>query len=280
MNTTPIFAFPSDSPYANIFIKREDLSETGSHKFRYLKTQLERLKQEGIDKVVISTTGNAGITASHYAKPLGIKVFCLMSDQGDMNKAAQIEREGGFLVISRRARRYAEYISKQYNIPLLRTSRDQAALDGYRSLGEEILTQVPKVKAIVNFASSGTSSIGLFKAFENQTIMPAVHLACHSEQRNNPREESLQTLVKKTSGQRWEVSQEEVANAEKILKKYGLETGFESLCSFAVALKVKELYLPIAVIFSGKKWPEVDFQPQRSAATLQDIGQHWQQFTA
>src|SRR5690606_13199267 len=220
---TPLFRFPEDSPYRNIFVKREDLSETGSHKFRYLKSQLEGLKHQGIHQVVLSTTGNAGITASHYAKQLGMKVFCLMSDRGDMDKAAQIEERDGFLVLSSRPVRFAKYLSKKYQVPFLRGSMDDFVVEQYRSLGEEIQQQVPEVAAIVNFGTSGTSTVGLMSAWKES--WPALHLvqsgrsnsivkALHPEQipaitheepglEDTPRREELLEYIRKSKGDAW-----------------------------------------------------------------------------
>lgn len=274
---TPIFRFPEGSPYASVVIKREDLSETGSHKCRYLKAQLQKLKEQGVDKVVLSTTGNVGITASHYGKQLGIKVFCLMSEKGDMNKAAQIEKEGGFLVLSPRPKRFAEYLSKKYSVPLLRASREEDSLRAYASLGGEIKGQIPEAKAMVNFATSGTSSLGLALAYGAQ--VPAFHIV-HDVNQPIVRGEALQELVKKSGGDFWTVSDAEFREAEKILQSFDLETSREGISSFAAALKVKDRYDSIAVIFSGKKWPGSDFVPRRKANSLQDIDQHWQPFTA
>ena len=274
---TPIFRFPEGSPYASIVIKREDLSETGSHKCRYLKSQLEELKRQGIHRVVLSTTGNVGITASHYGKQLGINVLCLMSEKGDMDKAAQIEKGGGFLVASMRPKRFAEYFSKKYSVPLLRASREEDSLQAYASLGEEIKNQVPEAKAIVNFATSGTSSLGL--ALVYGADVPALHIV-HEANHEIVRNEELSPLVKKSGGDFWSISDAEFLEAEKILRSYDLETSWEGISSFAAGLKIKDRYDSTVVIFSGKKWPERHFSPKRKANTLEETDFFWKEFIA
>jgi len=268
---TPIYRFPDDSPLRHITIKREDLSETGSHKFRYLKSQLEAFKKQGINRVVLSTTGNVGITASHYGKQLGIEVICFMSKKCDMARAAQVEREGGRLIISSRPKRFAQYVSRKYTIPLLRASREDESILGYRSLGEELLEQVPEADAIVNFATSGTSSIGLMKAYEGKKV-PALHIA-HLEEQGIVRGDELADLVKKSQGALHAVSQEEQVSAEKILAEYGLETSYEGVCSFAAALKIQDQSSSLVVVFSGKKWDSSDFIPKCRAETLEEVDQ-------
>jgi tryptophan synthase beta subunit len=273
---TPIYRFPEDSPYKNIVIKREDLSETGSHKFRYLESQMKALKKQGVSQVVLSTTGNVGITASYYGKKLGIKVFCLMSDHSDMGRAAQVEKNGGFLVISSRPKRFAEYVSKKYGIPLLRASREEEALQNYRSLGEELLGQVPDATAVVNFATSGTSSIGLMQAYVGH-LLPALMIV-HETGHEIVRGEDLADLVKLTNGSFLTITQEEQDLAEKILTEYGLETSYEGVCSFAAGLKMKDHYASIVVLFSGKKWPAATADVGRRAETLEEIDQLWSKF--
>lgn len=275
---TPIYRFPEDSPYKNIVLKREDLSETGSHKFRYLGEQLLQLKKKGVNQVVLSTTGNVGITACHYGKKLGIQVFCLMSEKADMSRAAQVEKEGGFLVISSRPKRFAEYVSKKYGIPLLRASREEEAVQNYRSLGEELLGQVPDATAVVNFATSGTSSIGLMQAYVGHHL-PAL-LIVHDADHEIVRAEDLADLVKLTKGSFLTITQEEQDLAEKILTEYGLETSYEGICSFAAGLKIKDQYSSIVVLFSGKKWPEAHTDVGRHAETLEDIDQLWSKFSS
>lgn len=266
---TPIFRFPDDSPFRNIFIKREDLSETGSHKFRYLKSQMKALKEQVIQRVVLSTTGNVGISASHYGKKLGIEVVCLMSDKGDMDRAAQVEKEGGLLILSSRPKRFAQYLSRKYEVPLLRASREEDSLEGYRSLGQELIHQVPDAQAVVNFATSGTSSMGLLKAYEGKRS-PALHIV-HDEDHSIVRGEELAELVEQSGGAFHTVSKGEQEAAEKTLAEYGLETSYEGIASFAAALKIMDRYSSIVVIFSGKKWPAAEITSKYKANTLEEV---------
>lgn len=278
---TPLFSFPQDSPFSNVVLKREDASVLGSHKFRYYEKKLAQLKADGVEQVVLSTTGNAGITASHYGKKLGIRVFCLMHNQGSMNKAAQVEKEGGLLILSERPIRFAKYLAKRYEMPLLHISQDGEALDAYVSLGEELIEQVPDADAIVNFATSGTSSLGIMKAYENAgKPYPALHIAqsgkscgvvqeLHPEQidhldlqagvglSSSPRDEDLIACIAKTHGDAHYVSQEMLKKRAPgaVLASFGIQTSWEGECSFQAAQKLLNQYQKIVVILSGKHWP-------------------------
>lgn len=278
MDKTPIYRFPQVSPYKGIIIKREDLSETGSHKFRYLKTKLETLKKQGVEEIVLSTTGNAGITAAFYGKKLGITVTSVMSDRGDMSKAEQIKKNGGTLILSAQPVRTARELARKHAIPLIRASRDEEALKGYEMLGFELIEQVPNAQAIVNFCTSGTSSVGIMRAYERRGLsLPALHIvqsgrsasivkALHPEWvpanheqgsvgvRDTPRRKELLEWIKKSHGDAWYVREEEQRNAESVLKHDHLETSWEGVSSFAVAMKIAAQYDSVIVIFSGRKW--------------------------
>lgn len=278
MEKTPIFRFPQDCSFKTIVIKREDLSETGSHKFRYLKPKLEMLKKQDVKEVVLSTTGNAGITAAFYVKKLGVTVTAVMSDRGDMNKAEQIKKNGGTLILSAQPVRTAREIALKKHIPLLRASRDEEAIKGYETLGEELIEQVPNAKAIVNFCTSGTSSVGIMRAYERRGLpLPALYIVqngrsasivktLHPEQvpdnheqestgvRDTPRRKELLEWIKKSHGDAWYVTEGERGSAETLLKNYKLETSWEGVSSFAVGVKIAAQYDAVVVIFSGKKW--------------------------
>jgi len=293
---TPIYSFPQNSEFSGIVVKREDLSETGSHKFRYLEKQLQELKEEGADMVVLSTTGNAGISAAYYGKKLGMKVICLMSDKGDMNKAAEIEKNGANLIVTPRPIRFSKYIAKKFQVPLLRSSKDEVALAGYKSLGEEIIEQVPDADAIINFCTSGTSSLGLMKAYEERELkLPALHLvqsgksnslakALHPEQvpdsfsetqvglTDTARKDDLLNLIKKSGGDAWYISRS-ARKFQDPISKFQFDTSEEGLSCFEVATRIKDRYQQIVVVFSGKKWPSADFIPKISAESFTDIDQ-------
>lgn len=291
MVSTPLFRFPENSPFSRIILKREDLSFYGSHKFRYLEGFLKDLKKKGALRVVLSTTGNAGITASLIGKEIGLQVICLMSEKGSMSKAAQIEEAGGTIILSDRPLRFAKYIAKKYQIPMMRMSADEQASEAYRSLGKEIIDQVPVADAIVNFVTSGTSSLGISQSYEAVgKALPALHLvqsgkSCslvkelHPEQideleeeysvglSDTPHKETLLTLINDSQGDAHYISDEyrKKRGITQMLADAGIQTSWEGECSFAAALKLPESYQNIVVILSGKQWPDaLPKNPHRS----------------
>jgi threonine dehydratase len=303
-NSTPIFRFPEESPFANIILKREDESPYGSHKFRYLESLLKNLKDQGQTRVVLSTTGNAGITASLIGKKMEIQVICLMSDKGRMNKAAQIENAGGLLILTPRPIRFAKYIAKKYSVPMIRMSSDGQAAEAYESLGNEIIEQVPDADAVVNFATSGTSSLGIMKAYEaSSNALPALHLvqsgkSCsivrelHPEQidqielensvglSDTPHREALLEWINKSHGDAHYISQEyrKKRAVSQILADHDIQTSWEGESAFAAAMKITAEHKQIVVILSGKQWPEGEVETPHFTKTFEDIDAFWSEF--
>ncbi|MDP3975679.1 MAG: PLP-dependent lyase/thiolase [bacterium] len=297
--------------HPNILLKREDLSETGSHKWRYLKPRLEQLKKEGVTQVVISTSGNAGITASHYGKKLGIKVLCLVSEHGEMDKAAAIEQEGGFLVATSHPIHWAKYFSRKYGIHNLRGSEDPDAIEHYKTLGKEIIEQAPDANAVVNFCSSGISTLGILRSYEewaidenNATHIPRfilaqngrgaglVHLLKTEELPNGyenehpgppdlPLRVGLYRELCRLIGNDWRdayyVTNDQIDD---------MQTRFFTARESAASLFIAKYLLrkgtlegeKVVVIISGKAWTPVDFRPNHSIESIQDADNIYRTF--
>jgi mRNA interferase MazF len=153
-----------------MWLKRDDKSFCGSHKFRPMAWQLGNLaaiskSQIPISKVVVPTSGNAGIAAAMIGRELGIEVWCFVHPDVDRAKAVQIQKAGGKLFTSDRSVRYSGFVHKTQGIPRLRQSFDTGAVEGYWSLAAEIADQLPDCDAIFTFATSGTSSLGIYEGY-------------------------------------------------------------------------------------------------------------------
>lgn len=293
MIETPLLQFEEGSPYRQILIKREDQSLSGSHKFRYFDPRLEELRGKGEKLVVLSTTGNAGITASKIGKARGVEVFCLMSDKGDLNKAEAIRQLGGHVFLSSRPVRFAKYLAKKLGAPLLKTSEDGP--EYYESLGEELMAQVPDAEAVVNFATSGTSSLGIMQAHEKAgKKLPELHIvqagkSCSIAReflgeegaeweegvglRDTPRREEVLEWVRKSGGKAWYVLREEYTETQKELIEMNLDTSWEGAACFSVAKQLTLEYpdKKIVVIFSGKNWQDSPAENFQTIDSIEDV---------
>ncbi len=272
-----------------LYLKREDQSVTGSHKFRPLTYQMALAKEEGFSAVVISTSGNAGIAASAAGKKLGIKVFVFTSPHSEKAKLQEIQRQRGVLIESNRAIRLANYLAKKYKLPNLRPSLDDNAVEGYKSLGFELYEQMGDFDAVFSFTTSGASILGMDKAFqelEKQELIskkPQIHVVQSGERvsvaekfdirkerseslaglcgvKETRRTEELVKVIQDSGGSGWIVEDEEILTVEKTLAKHQIKTSYEGMASLAAivrASKEKDLG-KVVCIFSGKKWASDD----------------------
>ncbi|MCK5471706.1 PLP-dependent lyase/thiolase [Candidatus Gracilibacteria bacterium] len=149
-------------------VKREDVSITGSHKFRSLAYQLSCLRDRGTSKAVLSSSGNAAIAASKLLpENANLKLLVFLSKKTPSEKLAAIKFTKNLIpILSSRPLRLAKYTIKHFNLKDLRPSKDPNATIGFRSLGFEIFEQVPRIKNIFSFVTSGASICGIAEAYE------------------------------------------------------------------------------------------------------------------
>lgn len=158
----------------DFWLKREDLSPTHSHKFRSLIYQLSFLKSKGISKAVLSSSGNAAISASYYAKAAGIKIFTFLSDKTPVEKLAAIQADNIIPILSSKPLRLAKYAIKHFKLPDLKPSQDPAAAVGFETLGFELFEQNPAIQNIFSFATSFASLRGMQKVYEKLLEMSEI----------------------------------------------------------------------------------------------------------
>lgn len=236
----------------SVVLKREDLSCVGSHKFRPVGYQLEKAAEEKTP-VVISTSGNAGIALAQLAPRYKVHAFVIVDPRITEEKLSHIEPSEYVHVFScENAMRMANYISAKLGAMNLRPSKNDDALIGYQSLGDEILSQVPDVHAVFNYVTSGASLLGMDRAF----TLAGKHIALHGVQsggiaslgqsvvkpgehggalgvQKTRRSKSIQEAIERTGGQAWYASDEDILNITDLLKKYGVETSVEGAAVIA-----------------------------------------------
>lgn len=158
----------------NLYFKREDQNPTGSAKDRALPFQIENLIKNGYKSAVISSTGNAAISASFYCEKAGIPLTIFVSPKINPHKLSLIK---GNIITSKKAISDAIKFSKANNSYLLRQSTDPSAQIGYGEIARELLTQLPQVSSIFVPAGSGTTLLGISKILPNNikifTVQPA-----------------------------------------------------------------------------------------------------------
>lgn len=183
----------------SIYIKREDLNPSGSHKDRALIPFVDTLVKEGEREFCLSSSGNLAIAAALYAqihKSVKFHLFVpktlskekrerLFSycdprlDRGSRNKNKQeidfsfgfldsrlhgndsgVEKVGNVLVRwSKAPKRDAIKFARQQSIRLLRGSTDEGMLEGYHDLARELVEQADGKIGSIFMAVSSGTSL-------------------------------------------------------------------------------------------------------------------------
>lgn len=280
---TPEISAPDiakDLGFKELIFKREDLNPNGSHKDRLLAYQVSRAKENGEKVLIVSSSGNAAVSAAAYCRLAVIKLFVFVSPKTDKEKIARIAdfghstalRAGATIIVSRHARTLADLASKKFKIKNLRPSVDENSYYGLKSIAFEIFEHCGAVDAIFIPTSSASTILGIAEAFRDliklgeigktpeiyavQTskihpiaenfdknfIFEKESLARGIVSKNIPPEKLAKILkiIKNSNGGGAVVSNIEILKAEKILKKNNIETGCESAAGFAGAIKLKD----------------------------------------
>ncbi|MFC1780156.1 PLP-dependent lyase/thiolase [Patescibacteria group bacterium] len=182
-----------------LYLKREDINPTGSFKDRSLAYQLSAHLQEGKDKFVISSSGNAAISAISYSKLFKstLDVFVAKNIPADKlmrlldtaeitefnhsilqaDTPQLIEKNNLTIHFSKRAKSDSIKYARQNNSVLLRGSNDDLATVGFKTISYELIEQAKDADSIFIPCSSGTSTVGIYQGYNDmkQSSIP-IHI--------------------------------------------------------------------------------------------------------
>jgi threonine dehydratase len=173
-----------------IYLKREDQNITGSAKDRSISLQLETLIKQNYKEAVISSTGNAAISAQYFCNKFNIPLKIFVSPKTNPKKLELLKNYTTSLKPISDAFKYA----KINNAYLLRQSTDPTSIFGYSEIGNEILKQLPQVTSVFVPCGSGTTALGIAASIKNVWIVqPASHcpLASHYDKNYIPESETI-----------------------------------------------------------------------------------------
>jgi threonine dehydratase len=221
-----------------VYLKREDLNPTGSAKDRAIIFQIENLKRHGFKSAVISSTGNAAISASHFCHINQIKLTVFLSPKVNQNKLALIKKNNCQIIFSKKPISDAIKFSKKNNNYLLRQSTDPSALIGYQEIGKELINELPQITSIFVPVGSGTTLLGISQALnpsvkiyaikpENTTLTDALTV------KYQPLKSKIISAIKNSKGSELIIQNSEILEAQKILEKNQIKTSLEGAMAFA-----------------------------------------------
>lgn len=264
-----------------IIFKREDQNPTGSLKDRGMAYQVSWALSQGRKDLVISSSGNAAISAATYAHLAKIKLHAFVSPKISPGKFEQLQRLKVSVFSTPRPVSEAVKFSKKNNFLNLRPSSSAIGAQGYKSLAFELHQNLGKIESLFIPVSSGTALVGIAAGYKILGYLPRLHivqttavcplarlfdkdikssgrsLAEGLVAKTTPRKDEIIQLVKNSGGWGWVVSDEEIRQAWERLETWGISTSAEGAAALAGSEKAKKKGWQLGktvCLLTGKKY--------------------------
>lgn len=213
---TPLMASPalSERTGARIWLKAENLQETGAFKLRGATNKLLSLSPEEQARGIITvSTGNHGRAVAYVARRLDVPAVICLSEAVPPNKIKALRQLGAELVVHGRsydeALARALTLQKQRGLTWVDPFDDPQIIAGQGTIGLELLEDLPQIElAVVPLSGGGLiSGIGVALKAANPAIrlvgvsMERAPVMYHSLRAGRPVEmEELETLADALAG--------------------------------------------------------------------------------
>jgi len=263
-----------------VYYKLETANPTGSVKDRGISFQVWKAIGTGFSKFCISSSGNAAISAVTYVGLAGGTLDVFVSRKINKGKLKKIIGKDVKVHFSQKAVSECMQFAQKTNAYNLRASQDPNGWVGYMSVAYELDFKLGKLGAVFIPVSSGTLFYGVARGFDKIGYLPTLHavqtpycnfiaskfdkdfkpsqssLADALVAKTTPLKSGVVSLIKKSKGFGWVVSDNEIKKAWVELYGKGLDTSYEGaacLAAYRKALgkkfKVKE---PIVCLITGR----------------------------
>lgn len=143
---TPVYKL--ESSMSNVFIKDEGVNITGTHKDRSFRYWISLLKERGVKKAVISSSGSAARSAEHFCKDAGIELEIFTKER------------------TKTPKKEAVIFSRDFEAINLRSSTDENAIEGYKTIAFELAKKLPDIEEIFLPVSSGAALLGIHEGYK------------------------------------------------------------------------------------------------------------------
>jgi threonine dehydratase len=132
----------------SVYLKREDVHELGSFKWRGALPTLEAWREDGAETVVSASTGNHGAATAWAAKRLGLRAIVYVPEGAARAKVGLIEQLGAEVREAGRdideAKDAARAFAADAGLPFFEDGAEPAQYEGYRAIARELLEQLPE----------------------------------------------------------------------------------------------------------------------------------------
>ena len=136
-----------------VWLKREDLHDLGSFKWRGALPALREFQGAGARAVVTASTGNHGAATAWAARRLGMDAVVFAPAATSRTKLARMESLGADVRLAGADMDESKELAREHaaaaGLPFFEDGAEPAQFEGYRAIGREILGQAPREPAAV-----------------------------------------------------------------------------------------------------------------------------------
>ena len=144
-----------------LWLLRDDLQPHGSHKDRGLCVQVAVCRVRGHPLAVVSSSGNAAISAAAACRVAGVRLIACLSDRTPEPKVRMLARLGATVVVGPRPVAVLRAVADRTGAADLRPSVDPVAPAGYRTIAFDVAASAVDPDAVFCFTTSGTTLCGI-----------------------------------------------------------------------------------------------------------------------
>jgi len=157
---------------ASVYLKLENLQETGSFKLRGATNKILSLTAEEQERGVITvSTGNHGRAVSYVARQLGVNAVICLSKHVPSNKVEALKRLGAEIIIHGQsydeAMERATQLQEQRGLTWVDPFDDPFVIAGQGTIGLELLDDMPDIDTAVVPLSGGGLISGVALALKS-----------------------------------------------------------------------------------------------------------------
>jgi len=264
-----------------IFFKCEYENPTGSVKDRGMVCQISSIFSQNIKQAVISSSGNAAISAASYCRLAGIKLTVFVSKQVNKMKHKRLKDMDVKIILSDTPLKDSVLFARLNHAYHLRQSIDDNSRVGYKTIAYEMSKDVKNIDAVFIPVSSGSTLVGISRGFDDLGMKVAMHAVqttrVHpiSEQFDNPcikestsladaivakytpRKDEVISIIKISRGWGWTLDDKAIIEAHKFLIEQKIYCSYEGALALAAVYKAKRnnrIYKNPVCLLTGKRY--------------------------
>lgn len=179
----------------NVYLKLENLHETGAFKIRGAANKLLAMSQADQEKGVVTfSTGNHGVAVAYMANQLNIKAVICISNRVPLNKVRRLEALKAEVVkvgsSQDEAEDYAYKLQASKGLTVIPPFDDREIIAGQGTIGLELLYQLPEIDTAIIPVSGGGLFAGIGRVLKLHN--PSIQLIGVSIEKSPVMYESLQ----------------------------------------------------------------------------------------